>query len=191
VWAVYIGCGRVIYTTSRGCGRSKTCAGERMREVKNVCGRSKISTHGPPTRVRNPRRSNIFWKFLARVVENKCLRGTFSIPLFYGYCPVGSSQIRSDFGTSWPPNALIHGSDVRLRRRRSAVTTYSENQLVYDSNVHWEFLTIQERLEQLHRCVQLGFDSIFEASLEEAKTPPTGFHDTKQHMKEFAQNGQF
>jgi len=33
---------------------------------------------------------------------------------FYGYCPVGSSQIRSDFGTSWPPNALIHGSDVRL-----------------------------------------------------------------------------
>jgi hypothetical protein len=82
-------------------------------------------------------------------------------------------------------------SDSQLGRRRSAVTSYSENQLEYDSNVRWEFLTMQERLEQLHRCcVHLGFDSIFEASLEEAMTPD-GFHATKQHMKDFAQNGQF
>jgi hypothetical protein len=83
------------------------------------------------------------------------------------------------------------GGDSRIGRRRSAVQSYSENQLVYDSDVPWEGLTLEERLEQLHVCcTQLGFNSIFEASLSEAKTP-TGFHDTNQHMREFAQNGQF
>src|ERR1700685_2452230 len=83
------------------------------------------------------------------------------------------------------------GGDSRIGRRRSAVQSYSENQLVYDSDVPWEGLTLEERLEQLHVCCnQLGFDSIFEASLSEAKTP-TSFHDTNQHMREFAQNGQF
>jgi hypothetical protein len=156
-----------------------------------VCGRPKISTHGPPTRVRNPRRAQIFsgnflhrwWKTSVYVAHSLFL-----------FLRVLSCWVITDPFRFWNLMASER-SDSRIGRptprRRSAVTTYSENQLVYDSNVHWEFLTIQERLEQLHRCVQLGFDSIYEASLEEAKTPPTGFHDTKQHMKEFAQNGQF
>src|ERR1700685_1004784 len=82
-----------------------------------------------------------------------------------------------------------------LRKSRSGrVITdvdYTDAPPEYDSSVDWNTLSIEERLEQLQQCcLNLGFKSVFDASLQEAISVP-GAHDSTQRMREFAQEGGF
>lgn len=70
---------------------------------------------------------------------------------------------------------------------------YTENHGVpeYDSSVDWNTLTVEERIEQLQQCcLNLGFKSVFDASVQEAISV-NGVNDSTQRLREFAQEGGF